>query len=176
MKSWLSLSFSQEAVSGPCPEPDESHNSLPNLSKIHSNIILPSTPRSYEWSLPFRFSGQNIVCIYLICMRATCPARRILLELIILITLGEGYKLWSSSLCSLLLPPTTSSLLGPNILFTRFPHSLSLCSSFSVTDQVSHTHKTADKVMVSYILILKFLKRWEDKKTVNTMAANIFRI
>jgi hypothetical protein len=28
------------------------------------------------------------------------------------------YKLWSSSLCSLLQPPATSSLLGPNILLS----------------------------------------------------------
>jgi len=29
---------------------------LPNLFLLHSNIILPSTPRSSMWSLPFRFS------------------------------------------------------------------------------------------------------------------------
>jgi hypothetical protein len=29
---------------------------------------------------------------------------------------GEAYKLWSTSLCSLLQPPATSSILGPNIL------------------------------------------------------------
>jgi len=28
--------------------------------KIHSNIIFPSTPRSSEWSPPFRFSNQNV--------------------------------------------------------------------------------------------------------------------
>jgi hypothetical protein len=36
--------------------------------------------------------------------------------LIILIILGEEYKLWSS-LCSFLQPSVTSSLFGPNILF-----------------------------------------------------------
>jgi len=29
--------------------------------KIHFYIILPSTPMSSEWSLPFRFSGENCV-------------------------------------------------------------------------------------------------------------------
>jgi hypothetical protein len=38
-------------------------NFPPYFSKILSNIILPSTPRTSDWSLPFKFSGQNVVCI-----------------------------------------------------------------------------------------------------------------
>jgi hypothetical protein len=63
------------------------------------------------------------------------------LDLIILIVFCEVYKLWSSSLCSLLRPPTTSSLLGPHILSTLFSNTLSLWSYLSVRDQVSHPYK-----------------------------------
>jgi len=39
-------------------------------------------------------------------MHATCPEHATLLELITLIKLGESYKLWISSLCSILQPPS----------------------------------------------------------------------
>jgi hypothetical protein len=44
-------------------ELDASSPELPIISKIYSNIILPSTPRSSDRSLPFRFTGQTVVCI-----------------------------------------------------------------------------------------------------------------
>jgi hypothetical protein len=45
-------------------------------------------------------------------MRATRSAYLILLDLIIVAVFYEAYKLWSSSLCSLLHPPAISSPLG----------------------------------------------------------------
>jgi hypothetical protein len=38
------------------------HTLPPCSRKIQSNIIFPSTPRSSEWSLPFRFSDRSFVC------------------------------------------------------------------------------------------------------------------
>jgi len=35
----------------------------PYFSRIRSNVILSFTPTSSEWSLTFRFSNQNFVCI-----------------------------------------------------------------------------------------------------------------
>jgi len=47
---------------------------------------------------------------------ATCPAHLILLDFITRKLLGEEYRSFSSSLCTFLRSPITSSLLGPNYL------------------------------------------------------------
>jgi len=74
------------------------------------------------------------------------------------IVLDEVYKLWSSSSCGLLQPPATSSLLGPNILLrTLFWTPSNLCSSLSVTYQVSHPYSTTSKIIASYNLNFKFI-------------------
>jgi len=56
--------------------------------------------------------------------------------------IGWGVQI-TSSLCNFLHSHVTSVLLGPNILLnTIFSNTLSLRSSLSVSDQVSHPHKT----------------------------------
>jgi hypothetical protein len=78
--------------------------------------------------------------------------------LITRIIFGDEYRSLSSSLCSLLHSPVASSLLGPNILLsTLFSNTLSLCSSPSVRDQVSHPYKTTGNTTVLYTLIFVFL-------------------
>jgi len=93
----------------------------------------------------------------------TCPHHLILLDFITRTILGEQYRSVSSSLCSFLHSPVTSSLLGPNILLnTLFSNTLSLCSSLNVSDQVSHPYKTNDKIIVLYN-IFNFVKYTHDR-------------
>jgi hypothetical protein len=116
-------------------------NTIPSLRSIlilftHLRLGLPSG--LFPSGIP-----TNILNAFLFSpIRATFPVHRILPELIILIILGEEYKLWSSSLRNFL----TSSLFGPNILLTTlFANTLSLCSSLSVIDQVSYPYRTTAK-------------------------------
>jgi len=39
------------------------HNLASSFLKFHLNIIFTATPTSPKWSLPFRFSNQNYICI-----------------------------------------------------------------------------------------------------------------
>jgi len=119
---------------------------------------------------PFRVSKQTIVCICHLPHECYIPhlyvthlglntliiitMMMMMMIIIIIIIICEVYKLWSSSLCSLLQPPTTSSLLGQNILLsTLFANTFNLCSSLSVRDHVSHPYRTTGKIVILYILM-----------------------
>ena len=128
------------------------HIPTSHLLQIHPNIIRPSSPRSPQWSPSLRFPQQDPTHPLCSPIRATCPAHLILLDFITRTILGEQYKSFSSSLCSLLHSPVTSSLIGPNILLnTMFSNTPSFLSSRSVNDQVSHPHKTTGKIIVLYV-------------------------
>jgi len=95
-------------------------------------------------------------------IRATCPAHLILLDFITRTILGKEYRSLRTSLCNFLHSPVTSSLLAPNtLLSTLFSNTLSLRSSLSVSDQVSHPYRKTDNIMVLYIFIFNFF----DSKT-----------
>jgi hypothetical protein len=88
-------------------------------SDLHSGLPSRLFPSGFPTKVLYR--------VFTFPMHATCPTH-LILDLVILIILGKAYKLWISSSCSLLQLPTTSSLLGPNILFQhpvlRHPQSI----------------------------------------------------
>ena len=80
------------------------HGLHTDFSKIHSNIILSATPRSYRF---LRFLHQNPVCISPIPYTCHMPRPSLLLDLRTLVILGEVYKTWTFSLLSFILFPDT---------------------------------------------------------------------
>ena len=133
------------------------HNPTSHFLNIYLNVTLPSTPRSLKWSLTLRFPHQYHVYASPLPIRATCPVNLIILAIITRKILGQAYRTLSTSLCSFLHSPVTSSLLSPNILLgTLFWNTLSLRSSLNVSDQVSHPYKTTSKVLILYIVNSKF--------------------
>ena len=135
-------------------QPNPVHIPTSYLLKIHLNIIHPSTPRSPQWSLALRFPHQDIIHPLSWPIRATCLAHLILLDFTTRTVLGEEYKSFSSSLCSLLHSPVTSSLLGPSILLnTTFSNTLSFLSSRNVSDQVSHPYKKTGKIIREFVAL-----------------------
>ena len=112
------------------------------LLSSHLSLGLPSG------LFPSGFPSKTLYTPLLSPIRATFPADLIHLHFIFRKIFGEQYRSLSSSLCSFLQSPVTSSLLGTNILlYTLFSNTLSPRSSLNVSDQVSHPYKTAGKIL-----------------------------
>jgi hypothetical protein len=107
-------------------------------------------PTSSEWSLTFRFSNQNTVCIShpsSACYMPS-PSHPPLFY--------HHNNIWGSTHAVKLLIMHSSLTLhhffpGPNyLLSTLFSNILNLCSSFSVGDQVAHLYKKSYSFLYHY--------------------------
>jgi hypothetical protein len=143
------------------------HTPWANLPKINSDSILPSTPWSFERSLSFRLSHQNLV--HFSFSSNACHMCRPPHSLRFDVPNGIWWWFQNMKLFSMQFPPFSSyfiSLRSDILLRTLFSNTLSLCYSLNVRDQVSRPCKTADRLMVLYILTLRptFLKNKRENK------------
>jgi hypothetical protein len=149
-----SLPCSQEFVTGPCPQRDQSVHFSPSILILtsHLHLGLPSSPVPSGFPTKIRV---YIPLLFHVCHmpwlshpplfdRSNDNWRRV-------------HVLYSPPLCSFLKALIILSLFGPNIsLSTLFRSTLSLCSSLNIRDQVSHPYRTTGKIKVLYILIFAF--------------------
>ena len=137
----LSLSWPRSIQSKP-PHPTSWRSIL-----IVSSHLRPGLPICL---LPSGIPTTILYIILLFPIPATSPAYLIILHFITRTVFGVQYRSLSFSLCSFLLSPVTSSVLGPNIhLNTLFSNTLSLRFSPNISDQVSHPYKTRGKIIIN---------------------------
>ena len=153
MKTEGSIPHSQEPVTCPYPEPDQSSPCLPShFLNIHFNITSHLRLCLPSGLFPSGFPTKTLCTPLLFPIPAACPFHLIFLDLITRVIFGEC-RSQISSLGTLLHYSVTSSLLGPNILpSSLFSDTLSLRSSLNVSGQVSHPYQTAGNIRVLYIL------------------------
>ena len=124
MEPEISLPHSQVPAASPYPEPDRSSPPPPNHTTWRSILILSSLLLLDLLSglFPSGFPTKTLYIPLLSPIHATRSAHFIVFYLITWIIFGEQLRSLSSSLCSFLHSPVTSSLLGP--VFSSAPYSL----------------------------------------------------
>jgi len=125
---------------------DPAHAPTSHFLKVYLNNKLPSTSWSSNWI--FLSGFPPIPCIRLSSphtgyMPGPCHSSQFDHPN----NIGEEYRSLSSSLCSFLHSPVTSSFLGQNTLLnTLFSNALCLRSSLYASDLVSHPYNTTAKL------------------------------
>ena len=89
-----------------------------HFQKTHFNSILPSVHGSSKWFFPSGFPTKILHTPPLSPYVLHAPSPIILLDSVTQIVFDGEYRPLSSSLCSFLHSPVTSSYLGPNILLS----------------------------------------------------------
>jgi hypothetical protein len=155
------LKFSQQPASGSDPQPVQSSSHPFTLLKKQSNIILPSMPRSSEWSLFFRRSKQSFANRSHnpnACYMASPPAPHLFDCVNKVCQRTQRMKFFVFSFC-------IRTIRSPQHPVFKHPDTLSPYSCLNARGKVSYQYKTTDKTIVSYILIFKFVEsRREDKR------------
>jgi len=110
----------------------------PYFHKIHSNIILSSTRRFSEWSLPSGFRTK--VGTHFASLLCVLHALHIILLDVITMISDEVYKLLSSSFCCLLYLPDTFSHLRLNTRLLGFRIGSKVCDNVIYRELETRTH------------------------------------
>jgi len=114
--------------------------------------------------LSFNLSSQNPVCTSPLPHTWDMPAQLIPFDLIILITCGEQYKWWRSSLSSFLQAPVTSSLFSPNTFLRIQLSSYLLSTSFLMCDTKFCEHKNCLTIFCMWQHTKDLIKIFDIKK------------
>ena len=128
---------------------DPVHTPTSYFLKIHLNIILHLRLGLPSGLSPSGFPTKTLYTPLLYPIRATCPAHLILLHFITRTIFGEQNRSFSSSLCSFLHSPVTSSLLGPNILLSTLHKSWLLVLILS---QINPVYTLPSRLLITILV------------------------